>query len=93
MRSGNRLLEVLGRDGALRLHLPSTDHPVHYSVASRTLISLSEMRNVISGRNKTTWANTGTWAGPRPFYEPTQNQKSISERWEALKRLMISRNA
>ena len=25
MRSGNRLLEVLGRDGALQLHLPSTN--------------------------------------------------------------------
>ena len=29
MRSGNRLLEVLGRDGPSHLHLPSTKSPIH----------------------------------------------------------------
>ena len=47
MRPKDRLLEVLGRDGELRLHLPSTKSPIHYMVGSHALICLSKMRNVM----------------------------------------------
>ena len=75
MRSAIRLLAVLGCNSAFRLHLPSTKFPIHYSVGSHTLISLSEMRNGIPNRNQTTWTNTDTMASHRAFYEPTRNQK------------------
>ena len=42
MLPANRLLEVLGRDGALRGHLPSTKFLMRYLVGPQTLISLSE---------------------------------------------------
>ena len=39
MRSENRLLDVVGCDGALPLHLPSAKSPIRYLVDSETLIS------------------------------------------------------
>ena len=75
MRSANRLLEVLGRDGEFQLHLPSAKSPIRYSVGSQTLIFLSEMRNAISNRNKTTRTNTDARTSPRAFYEPTHNRE------------------
>ena len=59
MRSANRSFGILGRDGALQLHLPSTKFPIHYMFGSQTLISLSKMRNVILNRNQTTWGKYG----------------------------------
>ena len=80
MRSANRLLEVVGRNGELQLHLPSAKSPMRYLVDSHTLICLSEMRNVTSNRNKTTWSNTDTRLNPEEFYEPCLNhQISIRE--------------
>ena len=32
MRSANRLWGIIGRDGALQLHVPSTEFPIHYPV-------------------------------------------------------------
>ena len=75
MRSANRLLEVLGRDGEFRLHLSSTEPPIHYLVDFQALIFLAKMRNEIPNRNQTTLANTGAMASRRAFYEPTHNQK------------------
>ena len=42
MRSENRLLEVLGCDGASQLHLHCAKSTMHYSVVRQTLIPLSE---------------------------------------------------
>ena len=78
MRSANRILEVLGRDGELRLHLPSTKSTIHYLVDAQALISLSEMSNGISNRNQTTWTNTDTMTSPGAFYAPTHNQHIAS---------------
>ena len=75
MRSANRLLDVLGLVGPLRLHLPCTKFPIRYLVDSQKLICLSKIRNVISNRNQATWTNTDTRTSPRAFYEPTHNQK------------------
>ena len=41
MRSENRLLDAIGRDGASGLHLPSAEPPIRYLVGSETLIPLS----------------------------------------------------
>ena len=71
----NRLLGVLGRDGSLEVHLPSTKDPIHYSADSQALISLSKMGNGDPNRNQTTWTNTDTGTSPEEFYEPTHNQK------------------
>ena len=54
MRSTNRLLEILGRDGWLRMHLPSTKPPIHYLVPLQTLMPLSKMGNGILNRNQST---------------------------------------
>ena len=75
MRSANRLLEVVGRNGELQLHLPSAKSPMRYLVDSHTLICLSEMRNVTSNRNKTTWSNADTGLTPNGFYERGVNQQ------------------
>ena len=45
MRSENRLLDVIGCDGELRLHLPSTKSTIRYLVDSQTLIGLAKMIN------------------------------------------------
>ena len=37
MRSGNRILDVFGRDGTLQLHLPGAKFPSHYMVDSQTM--------------------------------------------------------
>ena len=47
MRSTNRLFEILGSGGELQLHLPSTKFPIHYMVDSQSMVSLSEMGNLI----------------------------------------------
>ena len=75
MRSENRLLEVLGRYGALRLHLPSTKFPIHYSVGSQKIICLPETRYGILNRNQKAWANTDARTSSRAFYAPTHNQE------------------
>ena len=78
----NRLFEILGRDGALQLHFPSTKFPIHCVVVAQTLIFLSGMGNGILNRNQTTWENTDTRLIPQAFYEPTHNQKiPIREMW------------
>ena len=59
MRPANRLFRILGRDGTLQLHIPSTKSPIHCMVGSKTLILLSEMRNVILNRNATTRGKYG----------------------------------
>ena len=66
--STNRLLEVIGCDGELRLHLPRTKSPIRYLVGSKTLIFLSKMRNGIPNRGKTTWPNTDTRLNSNEFY-------------------------
>ena len=47
MKSANSLFELIWRDGALQLHIPSAKFPIHYLVDSKALIILSKMRNVI----------------------------------------------
>ena len=74
-RSANRLLELLGSDGTLQLHAPSSKFPINYLVDSQTIILLSKMRNVIPSRNQTTWGNTATRLTPKAFYEPTISQQ------------------
>ena len=92
MRPENRLLDVLGRSGALKLHLPCTKFTMRYLVDSQTLISLSKMRHESPNRNQTPYANTDARTSPNAFYEPTHNQKIPTMRWEGLGRLRISRN-
>ena len=89
MRSTNSLFGLIGGDGTLRLRVPSINPPIHYMVDSETLIPLSEMGNVISDRNQTTWANTGAMINPQTFYEPTANHQ-IAIHAMGGKRLMIS---
>ena len=38
MKSTDRILDVLGRDGTLQLHLENTKFPLHYLVGSQALI-------------------------------------------------------
>ena len=40
MRSDNSLFGLIGRDGALRMHVPITKFPIHYMVDSQTLTSI-----------------------------------------------------
>ena len=75
MCTENRLLGVIGRDVAPKLHLPSTKCPIHYLVDSEALISMSEMGNGIPNRNKTTCPNTDTRTNPAAFYEPAHNHQ------------------
>ena len=75
MRSANRLIDVIGCDGTLQLHLPCTKPPIHYLVDYKTLIFLSGMRKGISNRNQTTRTNTDTGASPKAFYDPTNNRE------------------
>ena len=82
MRSAKRLLEIIGRDGTLQLHVPSTKPPIRYLVDTQTLILLSELRNVILNRNQTTWANTDTRLTPKDFYEPTMTIEFLFLSWE-----------
>ena len=71
----NHILDVIGFDGELQMHLPSEKSPLRYLVDSETLISLSVTRNVISNRNLTTRAGADTRLTPKGFYEPGINQK------------------
>ena len=75
MRSANRLLEAIGCDVALQLHLPIARSPIRYLVEAQTLIFLSKMMNGISNRNKTTRPNAGTGLNPGEFYEQGVSQK------------------
>ena len=89
MPSTSRLFELIGRDGALRLHVPRTNPPINYMVDSQTLIFLTKMRNGLLNRNQTTWANTDTRLTPRDFYEPAINQKIAIRELGGGKRLTI----
>ena len=75
MGSANRLLGIIGRDGALQLHVPSTKFPTHYLFDSQTLIFLWKMRNWILNRNRTKCTNADTRLTPKSFYEPTLNRQ------------------
>ena len=75
MRPPNRLLELLGFDVALQLHVASTKFPIHYMVYSQAIIPLSEMGNGILNRNQTTWGNTDTRLSPVGFYETTVSHR------------------
>ena len=88
MRSGNRLLDVLGRDVELRLHLTRTKSAMRYLVVSQAVISLSKMRNGIANRNRTTWTNTDARTSPNEFYGPTHNQKLLPMSWRGLENIM-----
>ena len=55
MRSKNRLPWVIGRDGTWRLHLPIAKFPDTIFIGFETRIHLSEMRNGVANRIKTTW--------------------------------------
>ena len=89
VRPANRLFDIIGRDEALQLHLPSTKSPTHHLVGSKALVFLSEMRNAILNRNQTTWGNTDARLAPRAFYEPAHNREiAIRERGGG--RVMIS---
>ena len=80
MRSANRLLEAIGCDVALQLHLPIARSPIRYLVEAQTLIFLSKMMNGISNRNKTKWSIAGARLTPEEFYEPGINREiSIRE--------------
>ena len=75
MRSTDKILEVLGCDGTLQLHLANTKFPLRYLVGSQTLIFLSKARNEILKRNPITWTNTDTRLSVRDFYENDLNQQ------------------
>ena len=75
MRTENRQLEVIARDGALRLLLPIAKFQILDLAGSGTLIALSKIRNGISNRTKTTRPNTDTRLNPGEFYEPRINRK------------------
>ena len=75
MRSANRLLDVIARDGAFQLHLHSAKFTIRDLMGSQALIVLAEMRHGIPNRNKTTRPNTDTRINPKEFYEPGLNQK------------------
>ena len=80
MRTENRILDVIGCDGTLQLHLTGGKCPLHYFVYSETLISLSEMGNGLSNRNLTTRTNADTRLTPKEFDEPCLNRQiSIRE--------------
>ena len=80
MRSPNRLIDVIARDGDLRRHLHIAKFPIRDLVGSQTLIVLSEMRNGIPNRNKKTRQNTDARLNSKEFYEPGISQKiSIRE--------------
>ena len=69
MRSGKRILVVIGRGGTLQLHLPIKKYPLHYLAVSQILISMAEMRDGISHRNITTRPNTATRLTRKEFYD------------------------
>ena len=75
MKSTDRILDVLGRDGTLQLHLANTKFPLRYLVGSQTLIFLSKARNEILKRNPITWTTTDTRLSVRDFYENDLNQQ------------------
>ena len=75
MKSADRILDVLGCDGTLQLHLANTKFPLHYLVDSQTLIFLSKAGNEILKRNPITWTNTDTRLSVRDFYENDLNQQ------------------
>ena len=80
MRPENRLLDAIGCDGALRLHLSSAEFPIRYLVYPQALIFFChEVRNRISNRNKTTRPNTDARLNSEEFYEPGLNRQ-ISNR-------------
>merc|ERR1712112_36235 len=75
MRPTGKILEVLGCDGTLQLHLANAKFPLRYLVGSQTLICLSKARNEILTRNPITWTNTDTRLSIRDFYENDLNQQ------------------
>ena len=76
MRSANRLLEAVGCDGEMQLHLPkNAKSPMRYLSGSQKLIFTSAMRDGIPNRNKTTRPNTDARLNAREFYDPGINQK------------------
>ena len=75
MRPANQILDVIGRDGALQLHLPRAKSPLRYFVQSGTLISLSKARSGIPNRNLTTLDNADTRLTHKEFYAPGLNQE------------------
>ena len=75
LKSTDKVLDVLGCDGTLQLHVGSTKFPLHYLVDSQTLIFLSKVRNEFLQRNPITWANTDTRLSVREFYENDLNQQ------------------
>ena len=80
MLSANMLFGIIGRDGALQLHLPSAKSPIHYAEVSQTPISLSKMGNSILNRNQTRWGDTDARLIPKAFREPARNcQTDIRE--------------
>ena len=75
LKSTDRVLDVLGCDGALQLHVGSTKFPLHYLVDSQKLIFVSKVRNGFLQRNLITWTNTDTRLSVREFYENDLNQQ------------------
>ena len=65
----------IGCDGALTLHVPRAKFPIHYLVASQTLVFLTKMRNEYLRGNTTTWNNTDTRIEPLEFYEQDSQQR------------------
>ena len=47
LRTSNMIFEVLGCDGALRLHLAKTKLPIRYLADPQTLVFLAQIRNDI----------------------------------------------
>ena len=67
--------DVLGRDGALRLHLTNAKSPVRYLTDSQTLVFLSKIRNAIFKRNKATWSDTYARLDPNEFFKENHNRQ------------------
>ena len=58
LRSGNKIFSVIGCDGAQHLHSAKAKFRIRYLVGARSLVCQAKIRNEISHRIRTTWANT-----------------------------------
>ena len=75
LKSTDRILDVLGRDGTLQLHLAKTKFPLRYLVDSQALVFLKKARDEYVNSNPITWTNTDTRLSIREFYENDLNQQ------------------
>ena len=69
MRPADKILDVLGRDGASQLNLPGAKSHIHYLFDSQEVAFLSKFRNEILNSKQSTWTNADTRANPLDYYK------------------------